>query len=1047
MNLTFISAGAGSGKTYTLTQTLGRLLRSGATRPSGVIATTFTKKAATELRERVRQSLLESGEFMLANAMEQARIGTVNSVCGNLLARFAFEAGLPTEQQVLEEGQVGVLIREAIGSVMSNDEVTQLSAIAYRLGIENWADELQTLITQCRANDISVNQLPRFAQENAEDLLQYFPPPSSRDLTKELTSLIDQALPALRQAATNSTVKKTKEYLSTLESFNRRLKGGSAAWADWVALGKNTPEKNLLNAVAPIQTLALQVCGHPELHQDIRTYLEKVFVLCGVALEHYGERKLALGVVDFTDQEHLLLKLLDHPHVEAVLRDELDLLLVDEFQDTSPIQLALFLKLSQLAKNTYWVGDLKQAIYGFRGSDTALMQSMLAALPKLGGNKEVLGSSWRSRPSLVNLVNKVFVDAFAETLPPEEVRLNPKREETPSLSALEIWKLEGVNVREIATSLGHGVKQLLESGKMIPDAKTGQLRPLCPKDIAILCRTNDGIAQVAASLRGQGVPVATTRPGLLSTPEVTLALACLRRLNDTSDTVATAEIISLAESAEPEIWLADRLAHLAGQGSKTLWREEGENPHPLLQALARLRVELPVMAPREALRRVLVAAHIEQIVLTWRQDVSIARLRLANLESLLSLASNYEDNCRSSRQAATISGLLIWLKEQAAEGLDAQADPALDAVRVITHHAAKGLEWPVVILFDLEKEVHSCLWGISARSQGEIDAMNPLGNRFIRYWPWPFGKQSAGIETLEIINKTEIAARFQAEAVAEARRLLYVSMTRPREVLILALKKKAKTTPWLDTLGASWIQSVLPETTVLKLDDEHDVRVSVSEVGLPSDVSSAAKTHEVVHWFPEKTQGTYIPRDCNPSAIGCSSSRILNQQKVGERLSVQNGVDWGLLGSAIHACIAFHLTQPSGMTEADINKILCNFGVSPYISSAGLLKQLLALQKWINKKWSGCKLLTEVPVKAILENGQHLQGRIDLLLETENGYILIDHKSSPLAEAEWQKLANDYAGQLAAYTQAVNQCGEKKVVEQWLFLPVAGGAVSLSATA
>ena len=101
----------------------------------------------------------------------------------------------------------------------------------------------------------------------------------------------------------------------------------------------------------------------------------------------------------------------------------------------------------------------------------------------------------------------------------------------------------------------------------------------------------------------------------------------------------------------------------------------------------------------------------------------------------------------------------------------------------------------MVILFDLEKEVHSCLWGISARSQGEIDAMNPLGNRFIRYWPWPFGKQSAGIETLEIINKTEIAARFQAEAVAEARRLLYVSMTRPREVLILALKKKAKTQP------------------------------------------------------------------------------------------------------------------------------------------------------------------------------------------------------------------------------------------------------------
>ena len=96
--LHFISAGAGSGKTFRLTQILHAKLTGGASKPAGVIATTFTRKAAAELRERVRTDLVARGDFTLANAMGQARIGTINSVCGDLLKRFAFEAGMPTEQ-------------------------------------------------------------------------------------------------------------------------------------------------------------------------------------------------------------------------------------------------------------------------------------------------------------------------------------------------------------------------------------------------------------------------------------------------------------------------------------------------------------------------------------------------------------------------------------------------------------------------------------------------------------------------------------------------------------------------------------------------------------------------------------------------------------------------------------------------------------------------------------------------------------------------------------------------------------------------------------
>lgn len=180
-DITFISAGAGSGKTHRLTELLHRELTAGAMRPAGVIATTFTRKAATELRERVREHLLKQGNFQLANAMGQARIGTVNSVCGQLVARFAFEAGMSTEQLVLEEVQAGVLLGKAIDAVLDGPALGELLAIVRRLGLEeDWKEALQTLVNQIRSNDIPLAAVAGFASANADDLLQHFPAPSTQ---------------------------------------------------------------------------------------------------------------------------------------------------------------------------------------------------------------------------------------------------------------------------------------------------------------------------------------------------------------------------------------------------------------------------------------------------------------------------------------------------------------------------------------------------------------------------------------------------------------------------------------------------------------------------------------------------------------------------------------------------------------------------------------------------------------------------------------------------------------------------------------------------
>lgn len=1044
-NIHFISAGAGSGKTFRLTQLLHEKLADGGLRPAGVIATTFTKKAATELRERVRSHLLKQGAHRLANAMGQARIGTVNSVCGGLLERFAFEAGLATEQQVLEEGQAVLLVKQAIDAVLNGPQAGALWSLANRLGIEDWRDELRSLINQARANDIEPGALAAFGAVNAADLLSHFPKATADDLTQALIAAIGAGLPDLTKVAEAGGKKNTNDYLTLARDAGRGLKAGSLAWADWVKLSKSLPEKTAHPLAEPINALAARVAEHPRLHADITAYLTQMFALCAEALAFYAERKREMGAVDFTDQEHLLLKVLDVPSVAATLTEELDLLLVDEFQDTSPIQLALFLKLARFARETIWVGDIKQAIYGFRGSDTALMEAVLQAVRGWGNEPEILGSSWRSRPALVQLVNEAFTGAFANSLQPEEIGLQPKRPEVLDGPVFGNWLLAGKNKNLEMDALAIGIRQLLESGYQVLDVATQRARPVRLSDIAILSGQNKYVSEIASCLRAAGIPSATAQPGLLATPEAVLATACLRRLNDPSDTVASAEIIALGDGVEPEAWLLDRLQHLQAGGDRDAWREVGDDAHPMLATLASMRTELPLLAPQEAMQHVITRCDLPGRVLRWKQDAAVARTRLANLEALLELAAQYEDICRGAQHAASISGLILWLGETADAEQDALAQPAIDAVKVMTHHAAKGLEWPVVILTDLNANLKDRLWGVSAASRGEIDVEAPLQDRFIRYWPWPFGKQG-NVPVADTIAQTEEAKRFRMAAVEEAKRLLYVSMTRARDLLILARSQRKPSGEWLDTLGVPWLMPATPDGPI-QLPSGEQVVCQYSELDATEAVAPSSPDAKSLYWFETtETQTVRLPWAFNPSAAPPAACAITEQQCIGERIALSGNVDMAQLGTAIHACIAAAMTDADApLVQEEIDEILVGHGVGDVVTAQSVLRQIVGLNSWMTQRWPDARRHAEVPVVAILDNGQVMQGRIDLLLETPDGWILLDHKSAPQGPEKWPEIAHDHSGQLAAYGHALMQATGKPVLESWLFFPVSAGAVRIKA--
>ena len=1062
----FISAGAGSGKTTALAELLQAELVAGRVQPEGLLATTFTQRAAAELRERVHGQLVSGGDHALATAIAGASIGTVNSVCGRLLQRFAFEAGLSPNQRVLDEARATQLLREALDGVVEGPALTELMQVARRLSLLEparqgepvpWRKALRSLVDQARSNQIDATALRGQGPINASRLLTHFPAPQAGDADLALAQAIEHALPGLRAASAASGKTNTADYVELVERASKDLAAGSLSWGGWNKLAGAAPEKGLQTLASPIADAAARFARHAGLHQDLSRYLTLMFELAADTLDAYAQAKRELGVLDFTDQERLLLDLLDDPGVAATLADELDLLLVDEFQDTSPIQLALFLKLAALARQTVWVGDVKQAIYGFRGSDTRLMNAVVEALPSIGGSKRVLDSSWRSRPALVDFVNELFGDAF-KGIARQDVVLRAQRPETKGSVALADWTLSGSNQAEIHQALATGVARLMAERAQVIDREDGQARDIRWSDIAVLARSNEAVVDIARALRQRGIPSATRQPGLLGQAEVVLALACLRRLNDAGDTLATAEVVSLVDCQAPELWLADRLAWLASGGDEAAWLElaaAGRAAHPIIATLLDLREQAALLTPREAVALVIERCGLARCAVQWQRDADLARVRLANLDRLLELAAQYEDECLASRRAATLSGLLLWMQDLAAEGQDTLGQPAVDAVQVLTHHGAKGLEWHVVVLCDLAGDVRDRLWDIQAESLQGFDVSRPLHQRFLRYWPWAFGKQKKVAVAAQLaLSPVGVAAR--ADAVEEHKRLLYVSMTRARDTLVLARKAKNPVGEWMETVSlgarlpagdAAWLH--LPGSQPIAfarwaLTGVPGSAPAASEPGLETKAEMASPSGtDLVWWSNPASPAPRLALRLSPSSAAGAGATIAETVALGNRLVITGSTDPAQVGQAVHACIAATLAAPQQMAVAEIEAILQRMGAQASLDPAALQRQICTIRDWLRQRWPDAVALVELPMNRWTDQGQLVNGRADLVLKTPAGWILLDHKSTPQGSAQWPEVAHQHAGQMLAYGALLEAASGLPVLETWLVLPVAAAALRL----
>ena len=1052
----FVVAGAGSGKTYKLTETLAQALESGSARPHAILATTFTVKAATELRERARSWLLDRGRIDLATAIGQARLGTVNSVCGQMLRRFCFELGLSPDQTVLSEGQSKRLLKSTLSEAMDPAGQAELVRLTNRFGIEqaDWSKTVEAVVKAALDNDITPAALRTMGNQNADAMLSNWPAPSAG---ADATSFLSKALSKAHQevaafieaqtAAGAPVAKNLSKGLEDLQKFDRLFHADRWGWPDWIGAAGLDAGAKVKNLLEPVKAAAQAHESHPAFHADVRRYLDLVFNLAADVLDAYAQTKKALGSVDFSDQEVLLLRALrTSPSVREALASELDLVMVDEFQDTSPLQLALFVELAKLAKRSVWVGDPKQAIYGFRGTDASLITGVLDAIQDWGGTiGQALDTSRRSTESLVSLTNAVFSSAFEPGLKPAQVQLKSLRKDIPTQPALLNWDFESNRSDTDYLGIGPAVRELLASGLQVEDKDTKALRPIQAGDIGILCRYNAQVNLAVTALTRWGIPSASPRSGLLGTAEALYVMACLRRMNDPNDTVASALILTLADSSPVDTWLADRLNYIAIEGGKPQdWKVKGEGAHPLLARLEELRPALTSLTPQEALRLAAAESQVARLGGQWSTSAHEARNRLSNVEALVSLGKSFEDECVAAKRPATVSGLLRWFDELAEDGDDNRAASADNAVSVLTYHGAKGLEWPVVVLTSLDATARSSLWGVRARTVGGFDPQVPLANRFVHCWLKTWGKRS---QPQAAINAEASATglAMQTEALDENKRLLYVGLTRARDmnVAVSFVRKSGPGRAWVNEIPGGTDLLFGDSGTVVLPDGQRLIRLSKTWSKEDCAAEPPVKAPEVCHWFAPRPRVHTEPLWHRPSSATGGSFRVAETETVGVRLSLAGRPDMASLGTALHLCIA-RAGVVGGASTEDVERILTNWGLARCVDARAVCAQIASFQEWLNKRWPGHPVYVEVPVESAGPNGTRIRGQLDLIVEMPEGWVLIDHKSNPGGATRDDDLVAEYGPQLLSYEHALLGATGKPVLQKWLYLPVAARTVRVT---
>ncbi|MBM3858052.1 MAG: hypothetical protein FJ395_00200 [Verrucomicrobia bacterium] len=964
-----VEAAAGTGKTTAMVNRIVALVNAGKCSADTLAAVTFTRKAAAELRERLREKLPQAA---------QCQISTVHSFCGRLLRERPVEAGVDPDFEELDDERDGRLRHQAwenfTNELFAKDDslLNELDELGIPLA-DLWP-AFQRFANYPDVHDWPAPEVPAPAlmpavaalREYAAHMEKNLPDPNGTD---ELAGLFRRVLRMLR----SHDLARRSEVAEILEQFKPGRKCTHKYWPNGKeqALREHEQWDKFCDDVAGPFVTAWRAHRYPSVLR----------VLQGVRAVYDRQREAAHGL-NFQDLLLLAAKLLrERPEVRQYFRRRFTHVLVDEFQDTDPVQAEVMLLLTaENLRERDWrkcrpapgslfvVGDPKQSIYRFRRADIVTYNTVKQIIQDTGGAVVTLSANFRSARPVVDWVNAVFgggkfFPAAANEVAPGYVPFLVGREEQPADAAVFQVKVTGDNQSDIAVAEADFIaRHIRASGRT-------------PGDFLIVTRRKDRLSVYADALQQLGLPHEVTGGSSLNeVRELGLWHAALRAALEPDNPVAVVAALrsELFGFSDEELY-AHRRA-----GGRFDWRSDATGPMGEAFAVLRRFAEwLGSLAPVIAVERV--ANDLGLLPLAAGApggDVEAGSLGKA-LELLRAGQADWPT------AAAMVEQLGRWATaDEPHDGASATA-PTGAAVRVMNLHKVKGLQAPVVFLADpagaSEHEVELHVDRRGARVTGHL-ALYGATNAFGR-----------GSLLAHPLDWEKLAAREAQFRQAEENRLLYVAATRARDQLIVSLRdKRAASNPWNPLEPALKDAAALPDPGPQSAPVTKPVTLTGADV-------AAARAAIAARWETIKTP-TYATRAAKPATAAVMAR------------TDGDGMRWG---SVIHLLLQTAMREPAGDLHAAAVSALraAELDVALAGEAVAVAGKVVKSELW-QRAQKAQRRLAEAPVVVALADGL-VRGVIDLAFEEADGWVLVDYKTDRMERPE--TLLEQYRVQLESY--------------------------------
>ena len=843
----FLSAGAGSGKTRVLVERFVRAVCDDGVAVERILAITFTEKAAAELKGRLRKAFIDRGERDHARAAEAAFISTIHGFCARLLRAHSLAAGLDPEYGVLAETDAGRLQYAAFDGALEDFLNDAREEDRVDLVASYTPDKLRKMV-------LTVHARLRASGQRHPELPEPPLPPAPAGEREALERAIGAALGELAEAD-GAMVERAREKLGGCADALSALAPG--------ALGE--PSDFDASVVKPGRTRALQ-------GPALAAYLEAHEAWVGLCSAHraaqqyrhvrtllalYGRRYEALkrgeSALDFEDLELMARDLLrDRPDVREAWSERFVHVMVDEYQDTNKLQDELIDLIA--AGRLFAVGDDRQSIYGFRHADVEGFRDRRAAA-EADGRAARLRRNFRSAPQVLDVVNDAFARVWEDYDPLDAgADSDPAPGGAPSVDLLVVdsgrgrWDAladDAFGDVPHAMPAWRAAEARLLAARIDAVVRGGDAGAFTWGDVAVLMRAATDMPFYERALIDRGIPTyAAGARGYFSQQQIGDLRAYLAALANPLDGVAlygmlasplvgvSLDALTLvrlhSRRAQRDPWWALRDA-FCGAG-------EGSDPTGLAAALpAADRDGLAAFVPRFAAERAAaprlsLETVIDRAVTSSGYDRAVLALpsgdrRMANVRKLMRLAREFE-----ASGGRDLRRFIDYVDEQelisAREGEAPLETESLDAVRLMTVHAAKGLEFPVVCVADLGREGRADDTALRVSADGRVGLeLASLA-----------GRGAAALDLDELKREEE------ERAEAEERRIFYVAMTRAERRLILSGATDTERWPAAKPLGKpiDWIGRALVPGLASGEEGDGRVRTVVCSPDTLDDVLPAA---------------------------------------------------------------------------------------------------------------------------------------------------------------------------------------------------------------